>query len=238
MLIDVCVYCAHKGARFNALIDLMRRAKIFNGWSDIFHGGRMWFEQIQRIAKLAQLRYHKDQLLVIAVDGCGGAGKTTLCQALAAEIEVWAQPQVLTLDRFYHPLNATQRSQLQHTQARQAYFDVTQFQENVLAPLSRGTGVSYKPYDWLEGETDQVVELLPKGVLLIDGVFSFSEPLRDMIHLSLFVDTPMLLRKQRLIARPQLDTDWVSHWQSTECWHHQHEQTADAVEFVLLGTVS
>jgi uridine kinase len=90
----------------------------------------------------------------------------------------------------------------------------------------------------LEGETDQVVELLPKGVLLIDGVFSFSEPLRDMIHLSLFVDTPMLLRKQRLIARPQLDTDWVSHWQSTECWHHQHEQTADAVEFVLLGTVS
>ena len=198
----------------------------------------MWFEQIQRIAKLAQLRYQKDQRLIIAVDGCGGAGKTTFCQALAAEIEVWAQPQVLSLDRFYHPLTATQRSQLQQTQARQAYFDVIEFQKNVLTPLSNSLKVSYKPYDWLDGETDQLVEIPPTGVLLIDGVFSFSKPLREMIDLSVFVDTPMPLRKQRLIARPQLDTDWVNHWQSTECWHHQHEQTAEAVEFVLQGSVS
>lgn len=198
----------------------------------------MWFEQIQRIAKLAQLRYQKDQRLIIAVDGCGGAGKTTFCQALAAEIEVWAQPQVLSLDRFYHPLTATQRSQLQQTQARQAYFDVIEFQKNVLTPLSNSLEVSYKPYDWLDGETDQLVEIPPTGVLLIDGVFSFSKPLREMIDLSVFVDTPMPLRKQRLIARPQLDTDWVNHWQSTECWHHQHEQTAEAVEFVLQGSVS
>jgi uridine kinase len=198
----------------------------------------MWFEQIQRIAKLAQLRYQKDQRLIIAIDGCGGAGKTTFCQALAAEIEVWAQPQVLTLDRFYHPLSATQRSQLQQTQARQAYFNVIEFQKNVLTPLSNSLEVSYKPYDWLEGETDQLVEIPPPGVLLIDGVFSFSKPLREMIDLSVFVDTPMPLRKQRLIARPQLDTDWVNHWQSTECWHHQHEQTAEAVEFVLQGSVS
>ena len=232
------VHRARVCGRFNVPIDLLYRLHIFNSKSDIFHGGRMWIEQIQRIAKLAELRYHKDQLLVIAVDGCGGAGKTTLCQALAVEMGVWAEPQLLTLDGFYHPLSATQRSQLQHSQARQAYFDVAQFQENILTPLSRGSKVSYRPYDWLDGETDQVLELLPTGVLLIDGVFSFSKPLRDMIHLSVFVDTPMPLRKQRLMARPQLETEWVSHWQSTECWHHQHEQTAEVAEFVLLGKVS
>ena len=53
----------------------------------------MWLEQIQRIAKLAQVRYQQGQLLVIAVDGCGGAGKSTLCRALAAEIEPWAPPR-------------------------------------------------------------------------------------------------------------------------------------------------
>ena len=196
----------------------------------------MWLEQIQRIAKLAQVRYQRDQLLMIAIDGCGGAGKSTLCQALAAEIEPWARPQVLKLDNFYHPLSAVQRAQLQQVQARQAYFNATEFKKNLLDPLARGVSAGYKPFHWLDGESEQSVELAPSGVLLLDGVFSFSKPLRDMVHLSLFVDTPLQLRKQRLIERPQLDTEWVSHWQSTESWHHQHEHTSTAVDFVVSGT--
>ena len=196
----------------------------------------MWLEQIQRIAKLAQVRYQHDQLLIIAIDGCGGAGKSTLCQALAAEIEPWARPQVLKLDNFYHPLSAVQRAQLQQAQARQAYFNATEFKKNLLDPLARGVSAGYKPFHWLDGESDQSVELAPSGVLLLDGVFSFSKPLRDRVDLSLFVDTPLQLRKQRLIARPQLDTAWVNHWQSTESWHHQHEHTLTAVDFVVSGT--
>jgi len=196
----------------------------------------MWLEQIKRIAKLAQLRYQHDQLLVIAVDGCGGAGKSTLCQALAAEIDPWANSHVLKLDSFYHPLDETQRTQLQQEQARQAYFNVTEFKKSVLDPLAVGLSACYKPFNWLDGQSDQTVELVSSGVLLLDGVFSFSKPLRDRVHLSLFVDTPLSLRKQRLIERPQLDTEWVNHWQSTESWHHQHEHTSTAVDFVVSGT--
>jgi uridine kinase len=195
----------------------------------------MWPEQIQRIAKLAQIRYQHGELLVIAVDGCGGAGKSTLCQTLAKEIEPWARPQILKLDDFYHPLSAGQRIQLQHLQARKAYFNVMAFKDNVLKPLNSGLNVSYKPIDWLDGESDQLVQLLPTGVLIVDGVFSFSKPLREMIDISIFVDTPLQLRKQRLLVRPQLDTGWVNHWQNTESWHHQHEHTPAAVKFVLSG---
>ena len=73
----------------------------------------MWLEKIQHIATLARLRYQPGQLLIISIDGCGGAGKTTFCQALALEIESWAHPQVLKLDDFYHPLTPTQRKKLQ-----------------------------------------------------------------------------------------------------------------------------
>ena len=37
----------------------------------------MWLEKIQHIATLARFRYQPDQLLIISIDGCGGAGKTT-----------------------------------------------------------------------------------------------------------------------------------------------------------------
>lgn len=198
----------------------------------------MGLEPIQQIVQVAQSRYQKDQLLVIAIDGAGGAGKSTLCQTLAAQIATWAPPQVLKLDDFYHPLDRLERAQLHQVQARQAYFNVDQFKQNILRPLRLGHRASYKPIHWLNGEGEQAVELLTRGVLLLDGVFSFSKPLRDMVDLSLFVDTPPQLRQQRLLARPQLSTDWVSHWQATEAWHHEHEQTANAVDFVFSGSES
>jgi len=104
-----------------------------------------------------------------------------------------------------------------------------------MQPLSQGLSASYQVIYWLKGASDQTVKILPRGVLLVDGVFSFSKPLRELVQLSVFVDTPLELRHQRLIARPQLTIDWVHHWQVTEAWHHEHEQTAKASEFVLIG---
>jgi uridine kinase len=195
----------------------------------------MWLEQIHQIAKLAQVRCQQKQLLIIAVDGCGGAGKSTLCKALAAKIDFWAHTQIIKLDDFYHPLTNVQQQNVHHSDAKKAYFDGNKFKRDLLTPLSQGVKASYKPVHWLEGQSDQRIEVLPKGVLILDGVFSFSKTLREMVHLSIFVDTPLLLRTQRMIARPQLDIGWVDHWQRTEFWHHQHESTATEVDFVVLG---
>ncbi len=208
---------------------------ILNFLLEVFYGPLMWLKQIQRMAELAQIQYKHHPLFVIAIDGCGGAGKSTLCQVLKQEIEPWAHTQVLKLDDFYCPLTKLQQQNLHNNHARDAYFNATEFKDNILQPLSKGIKASYKPVHWLDGQSDECIELLPKGVLIIDGVFSFSEALRDMIHLSLFVETPTLLRKQRMLARPQQDVGWVDHWQSTESWHHQHESTADEVECVVRG---
>jgi uridine kinase len=195
----------------------------------------MWLEQIQRIATLVQTRVQEDKLFVIAVDGCGGAGKSTLCQALAQQVELWAPTQVIKLDDFYRPLSAQQQQQLSRLEAQQAYFSTQTFLKQMLMPLTQGLSISYKPYAWLDGESEVEVRLHGRGLVIIDGVFSYSRCLRPWVDMSVFIDTPLQLRKQRLLARPQPSTDWVPHWQQTEAWHHQHEDTVAAVDFVLDG---
>lgn len=196
----------------------------------------MWFEQIQRIAKLAQTRCQPGQLLIIAVDGCGGAGKSSLCQALVREIELWTTPQLLPLDDFYQPISTSQTLQLGEFEARQAYFDLQKFHDSILQPLTQGHSVCYTPYHWVDGASTSSVELKPSGVLIVDGVFSYSKLLRNLVHLSVFVDAPRNIRKKRLLARPQMDTQWVNHWQRIESWHHQYENTSKDAEFLLSGT--
>ena len=196
----------------------------------------MWFEQIQRIAELAHRRYRPGQLLVIAVDGCGGAGKTTLCQTLAQQVQPWAQAQVLKLDDLYQPLSLTQQVRLEDAAAQKAYFNLASYRQTLLQPLLQGDLVNYRPHDWLDGKGKASVVLQPKGVLIIDGVYAFSRAVRDLVDISVYVDTPLKLRTQRLQERPQPCIDWVPHWQRTEAWHHQHEDTLTAVDFVLAGT--
>ncbi|HCH31829.1 MAG TPA: hypothetical protein DE045_02665 [Oceanospirillaceae bacterium] len=196
----------------------------------------MWFEQIQRIAELARRRYRDGQVLVIAVDGCGGAGKTTLCQTLAQQVQLWAPAQVLKLDDFYQPLSQSQHVQLDGAAAQSAYFDLVIYRQTLLQPLLQGASVSYQPHHWLDGTDETSTVLQPNGVLIVDGVYAFSRAVRELVDISVFVDTPLKLRTQRLLGRPQPCTDWVPHWQRTEAWHHQHEDTLTAVDFVLTGT--
>jgi len=204
--------------------------------SFVFQGVEMWLEQIQRIAELAHRRYRDGQLLVIAVDGCGGAGKTTLCQTLAQQVQLWAPAQVLKLDDFYQPLSQSQRTQLKDSAAQDAYFNLATYRQTLLQPLLQGAHVSYQPHHWLDDADEVSVVLQPKGVVIIDGVYAFSRAVRDLVDISVFVDAPLKLRTQRLLGRPQPCTDWIPHWQRTEAWHHQHEDTLTAVDFVLKGT--
>ncbi len=191
--------------------------------------------QAKSIAEVAKHRYKKNQPLIIAIDGCGGAGKSTLSLALKKEIGLWAHVQVIPLDDFYQPLTKKQRDALSNSAAKAAYFNEEDFKLKVLVPLENGQSISYKPIAWIEGEASQYTYIKPEGVILIDGVFSLSQSLRPHVQVSVFIDTPSDLRRQRLEARTQPSISWVEHWQATESFHHQHEQTASHADFVCQG---
>jgi uridine kinase len=184
---------------------------------------------VQRINSLAK------HPLLVAVDGCGGAGKSTTAQALKTLVEPRHSVQIVSLDHFYTPISAAQQTLVKDKQARDHYFNSKAFRQHILFPLSMGQDITYQRQDWLTATSSGAYQIRAQGVIIIDGVYAFSRCLRDIYRLSIYVDTLPLMRLQRLQARIQPSVDWISHWCATEEWHHRYEQTRLAVNYLIYG---
>ncbi len=121
--------------------------------------------------------------LVIAIDGHGAAGKTTLADELARELGA----EVLHTDDYFHPTRerADNRPMAQ-------YYDWARLREEAILPaLASGRRAS---------------------PLLVEGVSSACPALADLVTHAIYVDTPEPVRLERLRARvaaEEWDEDWL-----------------------------
>lgn len=169
---------------------------------------------------------------IIAIDGYAGAGKSTLAKFLASQL---AAP-VITLDDFYGALTPAQQDYLQGEQAVQAYFDALDFADKVLIPLQNNMPVSWRPIDWLTGRSLALKQLVPEGVVIIEGVFACAVGLLKHVDMSIMVTADQAVCQQRVLARPQEDAAWYRHWAATENWYHRANRTQHRVRYLYSGT--
>jgi len=87
-------------------------------------------------------RFDRQRAILVGIDGCGGAGKSTLSRSLEALAE---GTTVVEMDNFYKLLS-------QHPIANDdkicALFDYCRLRDQVLVPLSVGRNGRYQRYDW------------------------------------------------------------------------------------------
>ena len=185
----------------------------------------------QLLAHIKAGAAHKSPYIV-AVDGYAGAGKSTLAQWLAAQLEV---AQVVSLDDFYRALTPEQESSLQADAALQAYFNVGEFTNNILRPLQNNTIAKWQPIDWLSAASLESKQVLPQGVVLVEGVFACHARLLDKVDLSVMVLTKENTCQQRVLGRPQPDTQWYDHWAATEDWYQHNNDTQSLVTYLTSG---
>lgn len=165
---------------------------------------------------------------IVAVDGYAGAGKSTLARWLADQLGA----QVITLDDFYRALTAEQTQSLFGEQALQAYFDVPNFANTVLRPLLANRPASWQPIDWLTAQPLALKQVLPKGVIIVEGVFACHKALLPYIDMRIMAVAEPIICQQRVLERQQPDTAWYSHWAMTEDWYHQTNQTQGQVTYI------
>lgn len=157
---------------------------------------------------------------LVAIDGPGGSGKTTLAAALAV---LEPASRLVHMDDLYDGWHGLAR--------------VIDQVDSLVLPLAAGKVGSYRRYDWNEGRYAETVTVEPSPLLILEGVGSGSRAHAAHVTTLAWVWAPAELRLDRGIARDgsDLQAQWHS-WMRDEDELHAREDTAARADIIVDGT--
>lgn len=134
--------------------------------------------------------------VVVGIAGASGSGKTTLAQALVGALGDRAL--LIHHDRYYHDV----------AHPPSFNYDVPEAYETELllqhvSALSAGQRVGLPVYQFAtHSRRPEVEEVAPRPVILVEGILVLAEArLRQLMHLKVYVDTPIDLCLARRVQR-------------------------------------
>jgi uridine kinase len=176
--------------------------------------------------------------LLVAIDGLGGAGKSTFADDLARCLQARKiSVQVVHMDDFYLPSAQRPDHSVQTGQVG-GDFDWQRLRDQVLIPLTHGQRAAYQRYDWGTDALGEWIALAGHQVVIVEGVTALRHELRDHYHLTVWIDCPRPTRLARGIARDGEDARqrWEEEWMPEEDRYYASHLPHLAAEWVYAGT--
>jgi len=154
---------------------------------------------------------------IVAVDGPGGAGKSSLSAWLASELNA----SILHTDDFASWENPTNWWPSLIKQA--------------LKPLASGEPARFTPSSW-DGTPRPEVVIEPGEFVILEGVTASREAFRPYLAYSIWVETPRGLRLRRGLERDgqSMREQWAT-WMEGEDRYIERERPAARADLVLPG---
>jgi uridine kinase len=172
-------------------------------------------------------------VLVLAIDGPGGSGKTTIAAAVAAAT---GAALVHTDDFFRAPPAPTSFNPQRSPRDLTGYYDWRRLRAEAIEPLRAGRGATFRRFDWERGHgLDGTVRVEPDALIVVEGVFSAAPELSDLVDRAVFVDTPEpeRLRRLRLRVAPE---EWDEDWLAAERAYFGRARTPPSFDLIVPGT--
>ena len=150
---------------------------------------------------------------LVAVDGCGGSGKSTFARHLEREVtRSGSDVAVVPVDDFYRPPGL-------EGPEPEGLFDLARLKREVVDPYLAGEPASYRPFDWEAGSVSgEVRRVGSPSVLIVEGVFATSSLLGGRHSFGVWVEAPRSIRLSRGLARDGegARTTWTELWMPRE----------------------
>ena len=127
-------------------------------------------------------------VVVIALDGPSGAGKTTLARGLELALTPSGPVAVVHMDHLYPGWDGLAEAPGLLT-------------AQVLEPLARGERATYRLWSWVREQWSGTRDVPPCRFLVVEGCGSSVEPAGSYAAVSVFVDADTALRMRRGIDR-------------------------------------
>lgn len=181
---------------------------------------------ITEVAAKVKRQNFKQKPVIIAIDGFGGAGKTTFAKSLQTELQ---SATIVEVDDFF--LFGVK------SDADKSNFDRARLKEQVLEPIKQGKKASYQKSIDENNPLSEYFAVPEVDFLILEGVSSFHPDIADYIDYKIWLDTPADHAKKRMMDRDkalgkdhgeQLWSHWTNSYQDYKTLHRP-ELSADLI---------
>lgn len=174
----------------------------------------------------------KKSFCLVAIDGCGGSGKSTLAEYIVSR---YVGGQIIHMDDFYKPSNERSQLDISKKESR-ADYDIIRLRQDIIFPILNGMEARYQRYDWNEDKLAEWHTVEPKGLIIIEGVYSISEQLHNKYDFKIFVECNRELRLKRGLVRDGENAlDFWEHWMIGEDKYLQEQKPRDRADYIISG---
>jgi uridine kinase len=150
--------------------------------------------------------------VLVGIDGGAGAGKTTFTKWFVEQLRENVSPvSVVLTDLIYRPVAERWTGPIDDMPIGYD-LDWERIREQVILPLRAGKTARFQLYDWVADCLNEIVEIEPSGVAIIDGVLALRNELAHYYDLRIWFSCPTEIRVSRLLNRGDTPQEEIDYW--------------------------
>jgi uridine kinase len=157
---------------------------------------------VDSIASAIKRNEKHDKPVLIAIEGFGGSGKTTLAEQLKGALQ---DAYTINIDDFIIKAKLTEPSW------DKGAFDRERLEQQVLIPATTGKDIAYQKLNWASDTLSEPIAVTKVAYLIVEGISSYHPNIAKYYDYKIWVDTPIELAKQRGHARDGSNEN-AQHW--------------------------